>query len=48
MTEHVSARFKDTAKVKDLAKNTWDCSSSSGQTVMTTDHGTAIVNPDTW
>jgi hypothetical protein len=35
----------DTAKIKDLAHET---SATSGQNVMTTDHGTAIVNPDSW
>ena len=28
--------------------DTWDSSSTRSRNVMTTDHGTAIVNPDTW
>ena len=46
--ERISTKLQDTAKIKDLANDTWDASSTRGQNVMTTDHGTAIVNPDTW
>ena len=38
----------ETAKIKDLANDSWDVSAVSGQNVMTTDHGTAVVNTDTW
>ena len=46
--KHISSKLKDTAKIKDLANDTCDFSTVSGQNVMTTDHGTAIINPDTW
>ncbi len=46
--ERISSKLQDTAKIKDLANDTWDSSTVHGRNVMTTDHGTAIVNPDTW
>lgn len=46
--EHISTKLQETAKIKDLANDTWDSSQTRGRNVMTTDHGTAIVNPDTW
>ena len=48
MAQGIKLTSKDTSKIKDLANDTWDLSTVSGQKVMTTDHGTAIVNPDTW
>lgn len=46
--ERISTKLQDTAKIKDLASDTWDSSAVRRQNVMTTDHGTAIVNTDTW
>jgi len=46
--ERISTKLQDTAKIKSLANDTWDSSAVGRQNVMTTDHGTAIVNPDTW